>query len=112
MRSGFVKIDRAIIDSEIGDDIVAAGLYLFLASISNWSSFNGLEKGQAIVSIKELSERFGISRRTISRKLSLLDKSGIITRERIGNLYIFKIEKFIDYTTGRKPSGERKMFDF
>lgn len=113
MKSGFVKIDRAIIDSEIGDDALALGIFLYIAMNSNWSSFNGLEKGEAIISQNELSEKFGHSRSTIYRRLAKLEQCGMISRERIGNVQKFRIEKYIDYSSAKKSgNGAKGLFNF
>ena len=113
MKSGFVKIDRAILGSEIGNDPVAIAIYVYLACSSNWSQFNGLEKGEVIVSQTELAERFGISRMTVYRRITKLEQAGIISRERIGNVQRFRIEKYIDFSTGKKTgNGAKKLFDF
>lgn len=113
MASGFVKIDRAILDSEIGDDLVALGLFIHISCVSNWSTYNGLEKGQAILSQNDLAKRFGVSRSTISRRLAKMELAGIISKDRIGNICRYRIEKYLDFSFGKKTgTGEKKLFDF
>ncbi len=113
MRSGYTKIEKTIIDSEIGSDPVALGLFLYLAIMANWASYNGLKQGQTMITIKELSRIFGLSRRTVANRIAKMEQTGIISRERIGNLTIFRIEKYISFSASEKAgNGGKNPFDF
>ena len=113
MKNGYTKIEKAIIDSEIGTDPVALGLFLYLAIAANWATYNGLKPGEIVITIKELSQVFRMSRGTIANRLSKMEQAGIISRVKNGNITVFRIEKFISYNTSGKPEKEEKRpFDF
>lgn len=113
MRSGYTKIEKTIIDSEIGSDPFALGLFLYLAISANWATFNGLKQGQTVITISELSRIFKMSRGTVANRIAKMEKAGIISRQRIGNITVFQIEKYISYSASGKPEDDgEQLFNF
>lgn len=114
--TGYIKLDRKMVNWEHYKDgnVIRVFLDLLLAARSIATKKNGqtVEAGTVLTTISEIKERTGLkSKHTIIDALITLEQSGEITRERLGNKTIVKINQYLIYQGGAKnaPPEVQKM---
>lgn len=113
--SGFIKLDRGILESELWKEkpFDRARAWVDLLLLTSWKDHDEIYRGQVVhrkrgdvsCSIRWLSERWGWSRNKVYRYLALLTETGMVTLTGTPNGTTLTIENYAFYQDGWNTRG-------
>ena len=109
--SGFIKIDRKILDWEWWDDINTFRLFMTILLLANWEdkSWHGREikRGQLWTSLPSLSKRARLSIQQTRSALDKLKLTGEITDEATASGRLITVAKYDVYQGASKKATDK-----
>lgn len=106
--NGYIKLHRSILDWEWWDDINTRCLFTYLLLAANWSEkeWHGttIRRGVVVTTLHKMSEKVGISIRSIRTSLKRLKSTGEVTYETSHKGYVITIENYDKYQLQTYPS--------
>jgi biotin operon repressor len=104
-RSGYVLMHRKILDSWIGRDGVALAIFTKLVLDSNYKRSKEplrgqlvtIERGQIPIGVEKFAESLGFDRKTVERKLKMLEDDHVIVQQVSNRGRIITLVKYDQY---------------
>lgn len=98
---GYIFLQRQILDWEWWSDIKTARLWITILMLANFEDkkWHGIEikRGQLLTSLESLSQKSGLSVRSVRTALNHLISTGEVTCKPTSKYTIITVEKYNDY---------------
>lgn len=110
----YIKLFRKMIEWEHFKDsnTVHVFLYLLILAVGTDTVYNGLKlkAGQCVTTVRQISEKTGLSAMQVRRCINVLKESGEIGTESTNQYTIFSIIHYSDYQ-GKRQKKSDKPYD-
>lgn len=114
---GYVALHRKVMDSWVAEDPMALALWVRMLLEATHTprrkghkgAFYNLNKGEFLFGLQRWSEKTGISREVIRKRIELFESSGMITYSKHPQISIISIVNWNNYQTGntvKTPSDQ------
>lgn len=102
--TGYIKLDRKILEWEWYTDVNTCKLFLHMMLKANWKDgeYRGVEvpQGAFVSSYTELAQETGLSVKNIRTALKHLENTGEVAVNRQARFSMFTVRNYVSYQTG------------